>query len=164
MKKTKAAFTLIELLVVVLIIGILAAVALPQYKLAVIKSRLATFKPLLVAIKNAEEIYYNTNGTYTASIHQLDVELPGACTGIGVFYCDKYFMFDIIGGTGTELDQQYIRAIYCPEQIGNWTECSTKGKQDFDYKIYFNHSSQPNKIRCTGTSNLGKAVCKVEKS
>lgn len=42
----KKAFPLIELLVVVLIIGILAAIALPQYTKTVEKSRLATVIPL----------------------------------------------------------------------------------------------------------------------
>ena len=72
----KKAFTLIELLVVVLIIGILAAVALPQYKLAVAKSRYATIKDLTNSIAQAEEVYYLTNGHYSSNFEELDIDMP----------------------------------------------------------------------------------------
>ncbi|ACC98237.1 PilE-like protein [Elusimicrobium minutum Pei191] len=64
-KKNSFGFTLIELLVVVLIIGILAAIAVPQYQKAVFKSRFATLYAAVNAIAQAEEIYYMETGTYT---------------------------------------------------------------------------------------------------
>ena len=64
-------FTLIELLVVVLIIGILAAVALPKYEQAVAKTRYMSLLPLLRAISDAENIYYMANGTYTLDFRRL---------------------------------------------------------------------------------------------
>ena len=73
----KKAFTLIELLVVVLIIGILAAVALPQYQKAVIKSRYATIKDLVNSIATIQEVYYLANGQYALSFSDLDIEMPG---------------------------------------------------------------------------------------
>lgn len=74
------AFTLIELLVVVLIIGILAAIAVPQYQKAVIKSRYATLRDLTRSIIEAEEIYYLANGTYTDKFDDLDIDIGGAKT------------------------------------------------------------------------------------
>ncbi|MCQ2410757.1 MAG: prepilin-type N-terminal cleavage/methylation domain-containing protein [Elusimicrobiaceae bacterium] len=73
------AFTLIELLVVVLIIGILAAVALPKYEMAVMRSRYATLKANVNALMDAEKIYYLANGEYTEDLEALSVDLTG-CT------------------------------------------------------------------------------------
>ncbi len=84
--KNKQAFTLIELLVVVLIIGILAAVALPQYQKAVEKSRAMQALTLTKAISQAVEIYYAANGTMPESFDELDVDFPADWTGTDPFY------------------------------------------------------------------------------
>ncbi len=73
-------FTLIEPLVVVLIIGILAAVALPQYQLAVAKVRVARLKPIWNAVSKAQQVYYVQNGAYANQLNILDIELPSGGT------------------------------------------------------------------------------------
>ncbi len=80
MKNTQG-FTLIELLVVVLIIGILSAVALPQYQKTVEKTKAAQAFSIIRSIAAAQESFYLTNGSYTDSFDNLEVDMPWPQTG-----------------------------------------------------------------------------------
>ena len=82
------AFTLIELLVVVLIIGILAAVAVPQYQKAVVKAESAQALTLLKSIGNAVESYLMANGKMPDTFDELDIDLPSNYTGTDT--CSSY--------------------------------------------------------------------------
>ncbi len=91
-------FTLIELLVVVLIIGILAAIALPQYQLAVEKSRAMQAVIAVRNISDAFERYYMANGNYGPSdsedeaidFSELDISMPDSSDFTYVRHNDIY--------------------------------------------------------------------------
>ena len=146
------AFTLIELLVVVLIIGILSAIALPQYQKAIVKSRLATIQPLLAAIKTAEEEYYMVNGTYTSDLSNLSIGTSCEVVIDDVFRCDNYFAMDPLNGNDPN-----IRALYCPAHITNWSNC--EANRDFTYTVWFDHSDYLGQTTCSGNTSLGTKIC-----
>ena len=81
------AFTLIELLVVVLIIGILAAIAVPQYQKAVEKSKAVQAISIMKSFAQAIRVYYLANGKLPESFEVLDVSLDG-WTGNTRWYYD----------------------------------------------------------------------------
>jgi type IV pilus assembly protein PilA len=68
MTRTRTAFTLIELLIVVVIIGILAAIAIPKYAETKAKAYEATLKSDLRDLVTAQEAYFDINATYTTSM------------------------------------------------------------------------------------------------
>ena len=76
---TSFGFTLVELLVVVLIIGILAAIALPQYNKAVERSRMAEAMQRLGDYASAQQVYYMHNNGFASAystLNQGDIKVP----------------------------------------------------------------------------------------
>ncbi len=75
-------FTLIELLVVVVIIGVLSAIALPQYQTAVERSRATEALTLMNAVQTSAERYHAQHENWPTTFGQLDVDIPQktACT------------------------------------------------------------------------------------
>ncbi len=85
-------FTLIELLVVVLIIGILAAIAVPQYKRAVAKARIVEMRTTLNALRKGVDAYYLANGYVsdaTNLLELLDIDVTKMLTCEGQFCTSK---------------------------------------------------------------------------
>ena len=93
--KNNKGFTLIELLVVVLIIGILAAIALPQYFRAVEKSRASEASTVLGAINHAQSIYRMAHTGYATQFADLDVDLQGGATTAAGTYSTKWFKYEL---------------------------------------------------------------------
>ncbi len=72
-RNTRRGFTLIELLVVVLMIGILAAIAVPQYQKAVEKSRISESVQRLAQLQQAVEIYALQHPAESINLDKLDI-------------------------------------------------------------------------------------------
>ena len=157
--KNKQAFTLIELLVVVLIIGILAAVALPQYQVAVAKSRLMQAVTLAKSIKDAEEAHYLANGEYTTDLDTLNVSVAGSITASATDYLkiqlpNVYTVEVAINGYG---DNERV-TVYTPDY-------ARRGKLN-GIIYYFDHrsgkySGSSHGRLCFGEDSQYKQACKA---
>ncbi len=130
-------FTLIELLVVVLIIGILAAVAVPQYQLAVAKARYMQLVTLASALKKGQMLYRLANGKFSADIRLLDIDLPTGTSispsGDAVYYTWGYCK---IGATGYAYCKSTRDGVMYND-LNTIKECGAQSgdKEDFGKKI-----------------------------
>ncbi len=92
-------FTLVEMVIVVVLIGILASIALPQYQKAAEKARSAEARTILGRIRSAEMAYYLEYDTYTNSLSNLKISAPGytsPCTN-----ANFYFTYNITATAST---------------------------------------------------------------
>ena len=150
------AFTLIELLVVVLIIGILAAIAVPQYQKAVAKSRLMQSLTLARAIYEAEEIYYLSNGKYTSDITELDIDIAEYQTtrtekDISTYLLSNgYRVSIIINGYGGLMDRVEVWAPDYYADIAYYFEYGSKNGTLAGYQGL---------ITCRGETDIYEEAC-----
>jgi prepilin-type N-terminal cleavage/methylation domain-containing protein len=75
MLKENGAFTLVELVFAVIIIGILASIALPRFSHTVEKSRITEAVNILATLRDAQELYRQEKGFYSADLDDLDVTI-----------------------------------------------------------------------------------------
>ncbi len=91
-------FTLVELAVVVVIIGVLAAFAVPRFIASVERSKAAEAFNYLSSVQAAQERYHARQGEYASAITDLDIK----------FTTPKYFTVGVIAaGTTASLEDSW---------------------------------------------------------
>ena len=150
-------FTLIELLTVVVILGILTAIALPQYRKSVDRATAATGLASLKTVFDAAKRYKSTHSTWPTRLNQLDVDLLDASEGnvVGEFHYEFYT--DNGGTVGVCREAQ--SAAYCL-----WAHYRLNGQRDVYTCQTFDEKHRPlcDAMCSTPTSQSSDNQCVIE--
>ena len=125
-------FTLVELLVVVLIVGVLAAIALPQYEQAVEKSRMSEALVNLKAIADAAQRYYQAypGSTITSKANIADVTLKGGSWTNDTTFKTSLFTYTLGTSSVTAARQDTDYNYTLTMTYEGVRSCDAKGKSD----------------------------------
>jgi prepilin-type N-terminal cleavage/methylation domain-containing protein len=148
--KNNKGFTLIELLVVVLIIGILAAIAVPKYQIAVEKSIMQEAILNLKAIAQANDRFFLANNRYADAeeISKLDITIPGDTIDNNTIFRSRI---------------KTKHFLYAPDCIFNNQSCKVKAYAQRlpENKQYALRIERNNDLRCTSFSEITSARQKL---
>lgn len=147
-------FTLIELLVVVLIIGILAAMAMPQYFKAVERSRMSEAVTLLGNIAQSQQRKYLQINRYTADYRALDVAPKGST---GADYWTKGNPTTGANGNGFKVSLSAATTYVAGQGTADRVNNNAKTGLQYDYTLTRFYAS--NDVTCTGNNANGQSLC-----
>ena len=137
-------FTLIELLVVVLIIGILAAMAMPQYFKAVERTRMAEAVTLMDSIVKSQRRKYMQRNRYAVLFQSLDV-VPKGARGT------EYHTNEVGNGFSMQLWESQVVA----RRMFN----NSLVHDSLQYKYTLRRYYQSDNVSCDGRNQAGRELC-----
>ena len=155
-KNNNKGFTLIELLVVVLILGILAAMAMPQYFKAVERSRMTEAVTLLSNIASAQQRKYLQINAYAKDYRGLDVAPAGAT---GSVYYTKGTVTSGVGGNGFGVTLSSTNAYTTGFATATREAAGKSNDAGLNYQYNLVRYYASDLTTCNGTNTNGQALC-----
>lgn len=122
MKKNSNGFTLVELLIVVIILGVLAAVAIPQFGSSTDDAKISTLESNLSSTRNAIELYYHQhNSTFPGAVKESDGTAVSSIAECTAAFAAQFTLYSQLNGVTANVKSAtakygpYVKEVKMPE-------------------------------------------------